>query len=50
MAKTRYNVTLDPEVHDKAVVIASKDDRSFSYLVNGLLKTFIGKFKKKRGR
>lgn len=50
MTKTkskRYNVYIEEKVHDKAVKIAAKTQRGFSYLVNQLLKNF---FEEQKGR
>jgi len=36
--KKRFTVTLDPDLADEAQKCASKNDRSFSYLVNSALR------------
>jgi predicted CopG family antitoxin len=35
--KKRYNITLDPDIHDKGVKQAIKERRSFSDYIEGLI-------------
>lgn len=41
--KSKYSITLDPEVAEKIKELAEKDDRNFSQYINMILKNWIVK-------